>query len=65
MPVQDDDSPARFARELFQPLAQFQFLRRKQFMAEAADLPERRRLDKNKRAGQPAFQSGSSSSKAA
>jgi len=52
MPVQDDNSPALPARQFFQPLAQFQFLRHEEFIAEAADFAERRRLDKNKRAGQ-------------
>ena len=51
MPVQDDNFFARFARELFQPLAQFQFFRRKKFVAETAEFAERRRLDKNKRTG--------------
>ena len=35
-----------FPRQFFQPLAQFQFLRRKQFVAESADLSERRRSQK-------------------
>ncbi len=51
MPVKNDNFPARFARQFFQPLAQFQFLRGKQFVAEATNLPERRRLTKNERPG--------------
>ena len=52
MPVQNHDSPARSPGKLFEPFAQVQFLRRKQFVAEAADLPEHRRLDKDERTGQ-------------
>ena len=40
------------ARELLQPLAQFQFLRHEQFIAEAADFSECGRLYKNKRTGE-------------
>ena len=47
MAMQDHDSPARLPRQLFQPPAQIQFLRREQFVVEPADFPERRRLDKN------------------
>jgi len=48
MPVEDDDAFAVCAREFFQALAEFQFFRRKQFVAEAAEFSERRRFAKNK-----------------
>ena len=51
MPVQDGNSPARPAREFFQPLAQVYFLGRKQFAAESTNLPEHRGFHKNERAG--------------
>jgi len=50
MSMQNDDSSALHGRQFFQPFAQLQFLRHEQFMAEAADFAEHRRLDKNKRA---------------
>jgi Colicin V production protein len=53
MPVEHDDFFAVRSRKHFQSLAQVQFLRREQFLAETADAFERRRLDKNERTGQP------------
>src|ERR1039458_8136866 len=52
MPVQNDNSPALPARQFFQALAQLQFFRHEQFVAEAADFAESCRLDKNERAGE-------------
>ena len=54
MAVEDDDFLFRFAREFFQTDAQVQFLGGEKFVTETADLPERRRLDKNKRASHEA-----------
>jgi len=51
MPVEDHDFPFRFAREFFEAQAQVQFLGGIKFVAEATNLPECRRLDKNKRTG--------------
>jgi hypothetical protein len=52
--------PLPFSRaSFFRAAAQFQFLRHEQFIAEAADFAERRRLDKNERAGeQPELPAG-------
>jgi hypothetical protein len=48
MTVQDGNGFSGFARQPFQPLAQFQFFAGEQFFAEAADFPERRRVAENK-----------------
>jgi len=48
VPVKNDNSFSCIARQFFQPLAEFQFFRREQFMAEAANFTERCRLAKNK-----------------
>ena len=52
MPVQNHDFPAGSPGQLLEPFAQVQFLRRKQFMAEAPNLTKGRGLDKNERTRQ-------------
>ena len=50
MPVENNNFAPGRARKFFQADAQIQFFRRVKFMAKPADLTERRRFDKNKRA---------------
>jgi len=53
VPVDDDDFLPLLFRDFFQPLAQFQFFRRKDFRIKTAHFPERNGFDEDERTRHP------------